>query len=709
MQSHPSVIYSIKNNTLTLTAPTGNIMSDNHLANETSPYLLQHKDNPVHWYPWGEAALKKAKDENKPILLSIGYSACHWCHVMAHESFEDDKTAAIMNEHFINIKVDREERPDLDKIYQTTHSLLTQRSGGWPLTIFLTPDEQMPFFAGTYFPDEPRHGMPAFSVILQRVSDAYKNDHDNIQQQNIAIKDVFKKINTQENNRTDKLNAMPIDIAKNQLKKNFDEKYGGFGAAPKFPHPGNIEFAFKQWAHSLANHSEDFDILNTATFTLEKMAEGGIFDQLGGGFCRYSVDNQWQIPHFEKMLYDNGPLLSLYSQAYTIVELTLFKETAIETAQWTMREMQSKDGGYYSSLDADSEQAEGKFYVWTPDEVKKHIPVEHFSTFSEYFGLNLPANFEDKDWNLIKAIKINKLAEKFDLDVHQLKEQLDSDRQLLLDARSKRVRPGTDDKILTSWNSLMIKGMSITGRIFENTQFIHSAQQALNFIHSKLWNKKNLFATHKDNKTQHNAYLDDYAFLLDAIMELLQAEWNKDYLKFATDLAECLLKEFEDTENGGFYFTGHHHESLILRQKNYADDAMPSGNGIAAIALLKLGYLLSNTHYLTAAENAIKASFDSIKQSPIAHATLLQALDIYINNGMTTVIIRGDALTAKEWQVILNSKFKPNVQHFYLPENIHLPLELVGKKSLSKTCAYICHGTSCSEPKFSIDEILNII
>lgn len=684
-------------------------MHDNQLANETSPYLLQHKDNPVNWYPWGEAALQKARNENKPILLSIGYSACHWCHVMAHESFEDEQTAALMNKLFINIKVDREERPDLDKIYQTTHSLLTQRSGGWPLTMFLTPDEQMPFFAGTYFPNEPRHNMPAFSVILQRASDAYKNDHDNIQQQNIAIKDVFKKINQQDNNRTDNISAMPIDIAKNQLKKNFDEKYGGFGAAPKFPHPSNIEFAFKQWFHSLEHHNEDFDILNTATFTLEKMAEGGIFDQLGGGFCRYSVDNQWQIPHFEKMLYDNGPLLSLYSQAYTILEIALFKETAIETANWVMREMQSPTGGYYSSLDADSEHIEGKFYVWTPDEVKKHIPVDHYSTFSEYFGLNLPANFEDKDWNLIKAIKTHDLAEKYDIDIHQLKDQLDANRQQLLAAREERVRPGTDDKILTSWNALMIKGMSTAGRIFENTEFVHSAQQALDFIQSKLWNKDKLFATHKNDKTQHRAYLDDYAFLLDAIMELLQAEWNKDYLTFAIELAEYLLKEFEDTKHGGFYFTGHHHESLILRQKNYADDAMPSGNGIAAVALLKLGYLLTNTHYLSAAENTIKASFDSIKQSPIAHATLLQALDIYLNDGMTTVIIRGDATIASKWQTTLNKKFKPNLQHFYLPEEIRLPIELVGKKIQEETCAYLCKGTSCSVPIFDIEELLKNI
>jgi len=678
----------------------------NHLADETSPYLLQHKSNPVEWYPWGDEALAKAKQENKPILLSIGYSACHWCHVMAHESFEDNETAALMNQHYINIKVDREERPDLDKIYQAAHSLLTQRSGGWPLTVFLTPDEHMPFFAGTYFPDKPRHGMPGFSEIILRVADAYKNNQQSIQQQNIAIRDVFKKIETQDNQTTDNISARPIDIGKNQLKKSFDPEYGGFGSAPKFPHPSNIEFAFRQWAHSLEHDQEDFDILNTATFTLEKMAEGGIFDQLGGGFCRYSVDNQWLIPHFEKMLYDNGPLLALYAQAYTIIERPLFEETAMQTANWVIREMQSESGGYYSSLDADSENIEGKFYVWTPDEIKKHIDTKDYTYFSEHFGLDQAANFEEHDWNLYQAKTIHDIADKYDIDIHQLHDIINKNKQHLLSVRDNRIRPGTDDKILTSWNALMIKGMSVAGRVFNNRTFIESAQQSLSFIQHNLYKDNQLFATHKNGKSHLKAYLDDYAFLLDAILELLQAEWNSDYLHFAQQLADNLLKEFEHTDNGGFYFTGHHHETLILRQKNYADDAIPSGNGIAAIALLKLGYLLANSRYLTAAEKTIKASFDSINQSPIAHATLLQALDIHINDGITTVIIRGDKETAKQWQATLNTKYKPQLQHFYIPEETQLPDAIAEKKTQQKTCAYICQGTTCSAPVNAIDQLL---
>lgn len=680
--------------------------ASNHLQNETSPYLLQHKDNPVEWYPWGDAALEKARADNKPILLSIGYSACHWCHVMAHESFEDAQTAALMNEHFINIKVDREERPDLDKIYQTTHSLLTQRAGGWPLTVFLTPDEQMPIFAGTYFPNEPRHGMPAFSVILLRISAAYKNDIENIRQQNIAIRDVFSKINEQSNDHTDKLSAMPIDVAKNQLKKSFDTEHGGFGVAPKFPHPSHIEFAFKQWSHSLEQQHEDFDILNSAIFTLTKMAEGGIFDQLGGGFSRYSVDNQWQIPHFEKMLYDNGPLLTMYSQAYCIVEKTLFRDTAIDTGHWVMREMQAENGGYYSSLDADSENIEGKFYLWDSEEIKQHIEHDDYSCFAEYFGLNLPANFEDTSWNLFKAASFQSVANKYDVDIHSLKQRLDINRQHLLHIRNQRIAPATDDKILTSWNALMIKGMSVAGRVFQQADFIQSAQTAFDFIHRQLWDGTQLFATHKDGKTQLSAYLDDYAFLLDAALELLQAQWQSPVLYFATQLADKLLTEFEDTENGGFYFTGHQHEALILRQKNYADDAMPSGNGVAAIALLKLGYLLANTRYIKAAERCLQASFNSIKQSPISHTTLLQALDLYLGNDLQTVIIRGDKEQAANWQSQLNSRYHPGLQFFYIPDDSQLPQPLSEKKTMDKTCVYLCQGVSCQAPLFSLQALI---
>jgi len=678
----------------------------NHLDAETSPYLLQHKHNPVNWYPWGETALELARKNNKPILLSIGYSACHWCHVMAHESFENESIAKLMNELFINIKVDREERPDLDKIYQTAHSLLTQRSGGWPLTVFLTPDEHMPFFAGTYFPDKPRHGLPGFDEILKHVADAFENNQDSIQQQNHSIRDVFKRIDLKDSSSTESLNAKPIDIAKNHLKKSFDTEHGGFGTAPKFPHPANLEFAMQQWTHSYEHQQEDFDLLNTATFTLEKMAKGGIFDQLGGGFCRYSVDNEWHIPHFEKMLYDNGPLLTLYAQAFSIIETPLFEETAISTANWVINEMQSEGGGYYSSVDADSENMEGKFYVWTPDEIKQHIDKVDYSYFAEFFGLDNDANFEEQYWNLYQAKSIKDIAIKFSVDIHQLHDNIAKSKNTLLHIRNERTHPDTDNKILTSWNALMIKGMSTAGRIFHKHDFIHSAQGALNFIHQYLWHNNQLFATHKDGKTHLRAYLDDYAFLLDAVLELLQAKWHNEYIEFATQLADSLLDGFEHNSAGGFYFTHHSHEQLILRQKNYADDAIPSGNGIAAIALQKIGHLLAEPKYLDAAERCLQSSFESINQSAISHCTLLQALDIYLNHGITTIIIRGDKHQANEWQQALNRIYKPHVQHFYIPDISHLPSSLSEKKVLSDTCAYICQGTQCSAPVDSLDALL---
>ncbi|MDH5518501.1 MAG: thioredoxin domain-containing protein [Gammaproteobacteria bacterium] len=681
--------------------------TNNHLQDETSPYLQQHKDNPVEWYPWGETALEKAKTENKPILLSIGYSACHWCHVMAHESFEDPATAALMNQHFINIKVDREERPDLDKIYQTTHSLLTHRAGGWPLTVFLTPDEQMPIFAGTYFPNEARHGMPAFTEIIQRISQAYKNDIGQIQQQNIAIKDAFKQITAQSENSSDKLSAMPIDIAKNELKKNFDAEHGGFGAAPKFPHTSHIEFALRQWSQSLRLQHEDFDMLNSAIFSLSKMAEGGIFDQLGGGFSRYSVDNKWQIPHFEKMLYDNGALLSLYASAYCIVEKTLFRDTAIDTAGWVMREMQADGGAYYSSLDADSDNIEGKFYLWDRDEIRQHIEHDDYLYFADYYGLTLPANFEDRSWNLFKAMPLQSLADKYAIDMPLLKQRLKHNRQHLLHIRHQRTAPATDDKILTSWNALMIRGMSVAGRVFQQPELIQSAENAFNFINNQLWDGTQLFASHKDGKSHLNGYLDDYAFLLDAALELLQAEWQSSILYFATQLADKLLTEFEDMEHGGFYFTGHHHESLILRQKNYADEAMPSGNGIAAMALFKLGHLIGSNRYIKSAERCLKAAFNSVQQSPVAHTTLLQVLDLYLENRLQTVIIRGDKAQAESWQAQLNLRYQPELQSFYIPDDSPVPQPLAAKTSQQQVCAYLCQGSSCQAPLFSLPELLS--
>ena len=386
----------------------------NHLKQESSPYLLQHADNPVDWYAWNEEALQKAREENKPILLSIGYSACHWCHVMAHESFEDPATAEVMNRLFINIKVDREERPDLDKIYQSAHQLLAQRAGGWPLTVFITPDDHTPFFAGTYFPKQPRHGMPAFVEVMQKVEAFYRDNQDDIRAQNSALLEAMQNL-TPTSDRKVTINSIPLDEARQQLAHNYDATYGGFGQAPKFPHPTNLERLLRHWAATGASDRPDQAARDMCYVTLHAMASGGMYDQLGGGFFRYSVDEKWMIPHFEKMLYDNGPLLALYSQAWQTFRDQAFKRIATQTAEWVMREMQSPQGGYYSTLDADSEGKEGKFYVWSDGEVRQLLDNNEYNLLRQVFGFDQPPNFEG-EWHLHNYLSVEHVAERLKLE-----------------------------------------------------------------------------------------------------------------------------------------------------------------------------------------------------------------------------------------------------------------------------------------------------
>ncbi|HMK15109.1 MAG TPA: thioredoxin domain-containing protein, partial [Burkholderiales bacterium] len=436
----------------------------NHLAGETSPYLLQHADNPVEWYPWGEEALKLSREQDKPILLSIGYSACHWCHVMAHESFEDAKVAKLMNEHFINIKVDREERPDLDQIYQAAHYMLTQRSGGWPLTMILTPD-QKPFFGGTYFPKHPRYNLPGFGDLLQRVAGFYHEHRDEIERQNVSLLAALER--TQPEKSTQELGTDPLQRLLAQLQNSFDPLHGGFGDAPKFPHPAEIEFCLRSFAAT-----GDSSTLRIAGFTLEKMAKGGIYDQLGGGFCRYSVDQYWKIPHFEKMLYDNGPLLRLYADAWLASDNLLFKTVAEQTAGWVMREMQSPEGGYFSTLDADSEHEEGKFYVWTREQAASLLDAQEYAVAAAYYGLDRLPNFEGKFWHLNVYKSLEEIAGTLSISQEQAQQLLTSARSKLFTAREMRVHPGRDEKILTSWNALMIKGMAHAARVFGHENWL---------------------------------------------------------------------------------------------------------------------------------------------------------------------------------------------------------------------------------------------
>jgi len=665
----------------------------NQLTNETSPYLQQHADNPVEWFPWGEQALRMAREQNKPILLSIGYSACHWCHVMAHESFEDEKTAKVMNGLFINIKVDREERPDLDKIYQTAHYMMTQRNGGWPLTMFLNPENHIPFFGGTYFPDQPRHGLPSFKDLLQNVSEFFLEQNNEVEAQNKSLATTLDDI-FQPSENGEVPGSIVLDMARSQLTQQFDETHGGFGHAPKFPHPTHIERLLRHWDNS--GRSDD-QALKMAVLTLEKMALGGLYDQLGGGFSRYSVDELWMIPHFEKMLYDNGPLLALYSQASVATGNPLFQRIADETANWVMREMQAPQGGYFSTLDADSEGEEGKFYVWTPQEAQQLLDEKEYTILSRRFGLDRKANFEG-NWHLHVYEGLEQLAENLNLGIDEVRSTLDHARSKLLTHRSKRIWPGKDEKILTAWNGLMIKGMAIASRHLEKPEYADSATQALDFVRSSLWKNNRLLATSKDSKAHLNAYLDDYAFMLDGILELLQTRWRSKDLEFALQLADVLIDQFEDKQHGGFYFTSDDHEQLIQRPKIYADEATPAGNGIAAHSLARLGYLCGDTRYLDAAERCLKSAASLIKQAPAAHGSLLNALEEYLTPTEIT-ILRGQPAAMESWQNLMNKSYRPSVLIFSIPADLDdLPAELAAKRAIGKIVGYQCIGTSCSAP-----------
>jgi hypothetical protein len=679
-------------------------MHRNRLADETSPYLQQHAENPVDWYPWGEEALARAARENKPILLSIGYSACHWCHVMAHESFEDPRTAALMNELFVNIKVDREERPDLDKIYQVAQQLITQRSGGWPLTMFLTPKQQQPFFGGTYFPDRPRHGMPAFAEILKRVSEYYREHEAEIQRQSGQLELAFASLSPTTASSEAALDLSPLKRARVALEQSFDDRYGGFGRAPKFPHPQSIERCMRQWFATSASTDPDLKALYMATLTLTRMAEGGIYDQLGGGFSRYSVDDFWMIPHFEKMLYDNAQLLGEYARAGLATGEALFLKVAGETADWVLRDMRAPEGGFYSSLDADSEGHEGKFYVWNRTEVQALLSDAEYAVFSRRFGLDREANFEG-EWHLHCHESIEAIADSRGESLQSVQALLASAQKKLLAVRNARHWPGRDDKILTAWNALMIKALAIASRVLGRTDLADAASTAADFLRAKLWRDGRLLATYKDGRAHLPAYLDDYAFLADALLELLQTRWRSSDLHFAQSLVEVMLEKFEDPQAGGFFFTAADHERLIHRSKTFSDDSLPSGNGVAASVLCRLGYLLGDTRYLRAAERTLQSAWPLLSQYPQAHMSLLNSLEDYLAE-LQILIIRGPATQADMWSRQLGALYAPMRMIFAIPNDAaDLPPALSEKRGADGMVAYLCSGMTCSAPLGDLDAI----
>jgi uncharacterized protein YyaL (SSP411 family) len=671
----------------------------NHLATETSPYLQQHAANPVDWYPWGKEALTLARKQNKPILLSIGYSACHWCHVMAHECFEDPEVAALMNQLFVNIKVDREERPDLDHIYQTAHQMLAQRGGGWPLTMFLTPD-QVPFFGGTYFPKQPRYNLPGMMDLLPRVADFYHGQQDEIAKQNASLLNAFDHTLPAPSSGTD-ITAAPLAQALEDLHGLFDGVWGGFGRAPKFPRPADLEFLLRHGAVHGVDKAQEM-----ALFTLRKMAQGGVYDQLGGGFCRYSVDDRWEIPHFEKMLYDNGPLLSLYADAHLLAPGEKHFRTVVEdTAAWVMREMQSPEGGYYSALDADSEHEEGKFYVWTPGEVRALLTPAEYAVAGPHYGFESPANFESRHWNPKIAVPLDDVAQRESLSPEEAARLLASANQKLFFARDQRVRPGRDEKILVSWNALMIKGMTHAARVFARPDWQDSARRALAFIRNRMWVDGRLVATYKDDKAHLNAYLDDYAFLLDAMLELLQGTFEADDLAFAQVLADALLERFEDPDQGGFFFTSHDHEHLIHRPKPAHDNATPSGNGVAVLALQRLGHLLGEARYLGAAEKALRLFGPALTQHPAGYTTLLMALDEFLQPP-TIVVLRGPDAATGPWREALLGKLRPDTLVLSIAPGIPGLPDSLDKPVGEPVNAWVCQGVKCLPPLRNVQDLL---
>ncbi|MBS0570306.1 MAG: thioredoxin domain-containing protein [Proteobacteria bacterium] len=649
----------------------------NRLAHESSPYLRQHADNPVDWWPWCDEALAAARAQDKPILLSIGYSACHWCHVMAHESFEDAGTAALMNELFICIKVDREERPDLDRIYQLAHQALTRRGGGWPLTVFLTPDDHLPFYAGTYFPREARYGMPPFAHVLREVRRWWDERREEVRAQNSALAEFLADHGRGESTPV-ALNDAPIRAALEQIAASFDPEFGGHRGAPKFPHCTEMELLL------------DLDKPKQAEFTLARMADGGIHDQIGGGFARYSVDERWEIPHFEKMLYDNAQLLPLYAGCGRA-------DVTHGILGWLLREMTAPSGGFYAALDADSEHEEGKFYVWQREEVRALLDADEYAVVARHYGFDRAPNFEGKAWNPIIAMPLEEVAAALGIAPERAGALLGGARKKLFAAREQRVRPGLDDKILSAWNALAIAGIARTARALSAAPLLGLAENALDNLYNAAWREGRLHARADADAARFPAYLDDYALLLDALLEMLQCRWSERDLAWAIVLAEGLLERFEDRQRGGFHFTAHDHEKLVQRPKPFTDEALPSGNGVAARALLRLGHLVGETRYLDAAERALHAGFSAMSHMPLGCCAMLRALHDFLEP-RTHVVVRCDDDEASAWHKAL-AHAPRRVDAYFIPRDAgKLPGTLAAQVHESGGVAYVCRGTQCEPP-----------
>ncbi|MFD1362139.1 thioredoxin domain-containing protein [Lentibacillus salinarum] len=679
---------------------TSNINEPNRLIDEKSPYLQQHAYNPVDWYPWGDGAFEKAQQEDKPIFLSIGYSTCHWCHVFAHESFEDEDIASYLNDHYIAIKVDREERPDIDSVYMKVCQMMTGH-GGWPLSIFMTP-EKVPFYAGTYFPRESKYGMPGFMEVITQLYQKYKEDPEQIAQVTKSVTDALEKtVTAKSENRLTKEMA---DEAFQQLGKRYDITNGGFGDAPKFPTPQNLLFLLRYY-----HFTGETAALEMAESTLKKMANGGIYDHVGFGFARYSTDEEWLVPHFEKMLYDNALLLMAYTECYQITKKSFYKTISEQIIEFVMREMRSSEGGFYSAIDADSEGVEGKYYIWNYDEIMNVLGDERGDLYASVYDISPEGNFEGKNIPNLLTTNLDQAASDNHMTLTELKQELDASRKQLLAAREERIYPHVDDKILTSWNAMMMAALAKAGKVFNEPDYTDAAKTTATFIEENLMQDSRVMARYRDGNVKHNGYLDDYAFLIWAYAELYEATFSLHYLTMARSLTNDMIDLFWDTDQGGFFFNGHDSEELLSREKDVYDGALPSGNGVAAVMLAKMGYLTGETAYLDKLDDMYYTFYDAIKRVPEAGIHFVQSLLLMENPTKEVVVIGGEDPFTTE----LQQAFLPDVTLLASDQPEALaeaaPFTADYKQIDTDTTIYVCENFACHQPTTDTEKAWQLI
>jgi len=669
----------------------------NRLACESSPYLLQHADNPVDWYPWCEEALRKAKEEDKPIFLSIGYSACHWCHVMEHESFEDEDVARIMNEHFINIKVDREERPDIDDVYQKVCQLVTG-TGGWPLSVFLTSDLK-PFYVGTYFPKEDRYGIPSFPRLLKYLADLYRNDRAKIERQTEMIMAGLSMIDRGLHKQVEVIDKGVLDEAAIHLLDEADTVNGGFGSMPKFPNATSLMFMLRYYRLSRISR-----FLNFVLFTLDKMYSGGIYDHIGGGFHRYATDSRWLVPHFEKMLYDNALLAILYSEAYQISKDARYLEIARSTLEYMLREM-SVDGLFASSQDADSEGEEGKYYTWSKKEVYELLG-DRADVLCLYYGISEQGNFEGRNILHIE-MSLEKVSSLTGKSIETIKAMIDECKSILFNARDIRVKPARDDKAILSWNSLAISAMIKGYRVSNHTKYLDAATDACKVIESRMRVDSRLYRIYKDGNAKIPAYLDDYAFYINALLDIFSVDTRAYYLDRAVEYAGYILEHFWDNDAKDLYYTSDEHERLIIRDKSVYDLSIPSGNSMTALAFLRLYAYTQDRDYIDKAEHILKRYALSAAENPSAFSNMLNALYLYIARPLEVTVIGNNESTRE----LLWRSYLPELVDANVTDNIDEDLSkrpfFNGKHKVhgKQFTVYVCKDFRCSLPLHDIEEV----